>query len=183
MHVIGVSLFRVRRGPEKQVCLNFAVVQPDQQWMAWYAFFQDSGHQLALREELTAVEHLGGGLGPKQHNFRRTTVLLPLPQRVDELAGAPADQEAVHPVPATLFATAGLYVSLKIIRPLIDIEPYGPDPGSLLVPRLHMQGHLPKDMQAKTLSGVAMGWPAQRFRPNMLKAPKSSADDMLHRYR
>jgi hypothetical protein len=185
MDAIGVSLFRVRRGPAKQVCLNFAVVQPDQQWMAWYAFFQDGGGEVALRHEFPAVDRLGGGFGPKHHTFRRTTVLLPLPQPVDELAGAPADQEA-HPVPATLFATSGhgsdVYVSLKIIRPLVDIELHGPDPGILLVPKLHMQGHLPKDMRAKTFSGVAMGWPAERFRPNMLKAPKSSADDMLHRY-
>jgi hypothetical protein len=102
--IIGVNMYRDRRGSVAELMCLFVAVQTDWTWMQWYWFSESlrpgDEQELIAGTGTKAVEDVAGGFGPKGHEFRREFLHLSKPLRVDQLTAGSA-------VDARLFAFSG----------------------------------------------------------------------------
>jgi hypothetical protein len=171
--LIGVELYRLHVGTASVVNLVFAAVQTDWKWIGWYSFFDESTmtseFQTAWGAEGTtrAADILGRGFGRTNHEFRRVFLHLTKPKRVDALVDDDKDN-----APAVMFIRNSLHKG----NVLVDIDVNRPD-GFLQLRRLHMAGHIPKELDTKSIRGTLYRWTrAQIFRQQDLADPPNGSE-------
>ncbi len=171
--LIGVELYKLHVGTASVVNLVFAAVQTDWKWIGWYSFFDEttltSEFQTAWNAEegTRAADILGRGFGRTHHEFRRVFLHLTKPTRVDGLVGYDKDR-----APAVMF----IRNSLQKGNVLVDIDVNRPD-GFLQLRRLHLEGHIPKELDTKSIRGTLYKWTtAQIFRKQELTDPPNGSD-------
>jgi hypothetical protein len=147
--LIGVELYRLHEGPASAINLVFAAVQIDWKWIAWYSFYDDASSSDDFRsrwsgEGTRAADIYGSGFGRTKHEFRRVFLHTTRAVPVDGLAG---DDKT------TTRAVMFVRNSLKKGNVLVDIDIDRTD-GFLQLRRLHMEGHIPKEFDAKRIRGT-----------------------------
>ena len=171
--LIGVELYRLHVGTASVVNLVFAAVQTDWKWIGWYSFFDErtmnSDFQAAWNAEgvTRAADIFGRGFGRTNHEFRRAFLHLTKPTRVDDLVGNDKDH-----APAVMF----IRNSRDKGSVLVDIDVNRPD-GFLQLRRLHMEGHIPKEVDTKSIRGTLYRWTtAKIFRKQDLTDPPNGSE-------
>jgi hypothetical protein len=171
--LIGVELYRLHVGTASVINLVFAAVQTDWKWIGWYSFFDEttmtSDFQTAWNADgvTRAADIFGRGFGRNHHEFRRAFLHLTEPTRVDGLVGYDKDR-----APSVMF----IRNSLDKGNILVDIDVNRPD-GFLQLRRLHMAGHIPKELDTKSIRGTLYKWTkAQIFKKQDLTDPPNGSE-------
>ena len=173
--LIGVELYRLHAGPASVINLVFAAVQTDWKWIAWYSFFDDASSNDDFRSRWTgegtrAADIYGRGFGRTKHDFRRVFLHTTRAIRVDGLTG---DEKGK--APAVMFARN----SLAKGNVLVDIDIERTD-GFLQLRRLHMEGNIPKEFDAKSTRGTLYRWTtAHVFQKKELANPPNGSELQL----
>jgi hypothetical protein len=147
--LIGVELYRLHVSSVSATNFVFAAVQTDLKWAAWYSFFDASSSSEEFssrwsREDYRAADHYGTAGGRTKHEFHRVYLHTTRAIRVDGLTG---DDKTI--VPAVMFVRN----SLRKGHVLVDIDIARTD-GFLQLRRLHLEGHIPKEFDAKSIRGA-----------------------------
>ena len=171
MGLIGVELYRLHAGSVSATNFVFAAVQDDLKWVAWYTFFDDASSNDDFRSRWNAggtraADHYGSGFGRTKHEFRRVFLHTTRAIRVDGLTG-----DDNKNAPAVMFVRN----SLKKGNVLVDIDISRTD-GFLQLRRLHLEGHIPKEFDAKSIRGsLVMYAGAHLFqKKELMNAPTGS---------
>ena len=172
MGLIGVELYRLHAGSVSATNFVFAAVQNDLKWAAWYAFFDDASSQDDFRSRWSeggtrAADHYGNDPGRTKHEFYRVFLHTTRAIRVDGLTGD--DKKSA---PAVMF----MRNSLKKGNVLVDIDISRTD-GFLQLRRLHLEGHIPKEFDAKSIRGTLIMYAgAHLFQKKELKNPPTGSE-------
>jgi hypothetical protein len=172
MGLIGVELYRLHVDSVSAINFVFVAVQNDLKWAAWYAFFDDASSKDDFRSRWTeggtrAADHYGNSPGRTKHEFHRAFLHTTRTIRVDGLTGD--DKETA---PAVMF----MRNSLKKGNVLVDIDISRTD-GFLQLRRMHLEGHIPKDFDAKSVRGsLIMYSGAHLFQKKELKNPPTGSE-------
>ena len=172
MGLIGVELYRLHAGSVSATNFVFAAVQDDLKWVAWYTFFDDASSNDDFRSRWNAggtraADHYGSGFGRTKHEFRRVFLHTTRAIRVDGLTG-----DDKKNAPAVIF----MRNSLKKGNVLVDIDISRTD-GFLQLRRLHLEGHIPKEFDAKSIRGslIMYAGPHLFHEKELLDPPTGSA--------
>jgi hypothetical protein len=171
MGLIGVELYRLHAGSASATNFVFVAVQDDLKWAAWYAFFDDASSEDDFRTRWNdggtrAADHYGNNPFRTKHEFHRTFLHTTRDIRVDGLTG-----DDKKTAPAVLF----MRNSLKKGNVLVDIDISRTD-GFLQLRRLHLEGHIPKEFDAKSIRGsLIMYAGAHPFQKKELKDPPTGS--------
>jgi len=172
MGLIGVELYRLHADSVSATNFVFAAVQNDLKWAAWYAFFDDASSNDDFRSRWSeggtrAADHYGNGFGRTKHEFRRVFLHTTRAIRVDGLTG-----DDKKTAPAVMFVRN----SLKKGNVLVDIDISRTD-GFLQLRRLHLEGHIPKEFDAKSIRGsLIMYAGAHLFQKKELMDPPTGSE-------
>jgi hypothetical protein len=173
--LIGVELYRLHVSSVSATNFVFAAVQTDWKYLAWYSFFDDSSSNDDFssrwsREANRAADHYGTGFGRTKHEFRRVFLHTTRAIRVDGLTG-----DDKRNAPAVLF----MRNSLKKGNVLVDIDIARTD-GFLQLRRLHLEGHIPKEFDAKSIRGsLSRDTEAHPFQKKELMNPPNGSELQL----
>jgi len=173
--LIGVELYRLHVGSASAMNLVFAAVQTDWQWMAWYSFFDNASSNDDFQSRWTgegshAADIYGRGFGRTNHDFHRVFLHTTRTMCVDGLTG-----DGKANAPAVMFARN----SLKKGNVLVDIDISRTD-GFLQLRRLHMEGHISKEFDAKSIRGTLYrDTRARPFQKKELMHPPSGSTVLL----
>ncbi|MFL5083783.1 MAG: hypothetical protein ACJ8FP_03090, partial [Xanthobacteraceae bacterium] len=172
--IVGVNMYRDRRGSIAELMCLFVAVQTDWKWMQWYWFSEalrpGDETELVAGTRAKAVEDVAGGFGPKGHEFRRGFLHLSKPLRVDQLA-------AGSTLDARLFAFSAprdsVWATIEAQFPRSIAYPNGTQ---LTIRQIHLHqagATLPGDMNSKGVRGklVTLGKPEPFARGKLIHPP------------
>jgi hypothetical protein len=153
--LIGVELYRLHVGPVaagvNPLNLTFAAVQTDWKWLVWYVFYDDASQSDSFQslwngDGTRAADIYGHGFGRSHHEFRRVFLHLTAAMRIDGLSGGGAVADRA---PAVMFAHNSLRKDDNVF---VNIDIHRTD-GVLQLRRLHLNGKIPKEFDAKGTRG------------------------------